>query len=188
MSNLIKFNQHLRNVHLAGETSVEPKPTPPVDPSVLEKKAYERGRAEAEKKFKDMITAAQTLQGKLLRNLQEAEKELTETVENALPDLIIEGIRRIIPKWSPEAGEVRDIVRDMLSGLEGESGPLEIRLNEEDMNQLEKLQKEPGAGFGQANLIADHNLYRGECVVSGRFGMVDGRFESKLNRLKKDLH
>ncbi|MCH8473735.1 MAG: hypothetical protein LAT55_00725 [Opitutales bacterium] len=187
MSNLIKFHQHVRHAHLAGQPAAEPPPKPEVDLAAVEKKAYERGRTEAENKFKEMIAAAQTLQGELLANLQKAEKELVETVETALPDLIIEGIRRIIPQWSPEVREVQKIVRDMLSGLEGESGPLEIRLNEQDKAQLEQLQNALEGDFGQTNLVVDRNLRRGECVVVGRFGMVDGRFQSKLNGLRKDL-
>lgn len=191
MPNLIQFHQYLRDVHVIGQTvaKVEPEiaPTPEVDLADLERKAYERGHADAKKEFEAMITAAKTLTGDLLQRLQKADQELTEAVEAALPELVVEGVRRVIPKWSPEPEDVRHIIRELVADLDGDGGSLEIRLNTKDKEHLDQLQGGLGSDLGRLELVADPNLRPGECVVAGRFGMVDGRFESKLNGLRKDL-
>lgn len=192
MSNLVRFEHHLKTARIAHQSAApapepEPEPAAEVDVAAIEKKAYERGRNEAQKEFKEKIEAARVLQGDLLSRLQEAEQALAETVEAALPELVIEGVRRVIPQWSPEAEDIQGVIQGMLSGLEGESGPLEIRLNERDKAHLEELGGSLSRDFSATTLIADPGLRSGECVVSGRFGMVDGRFESKLNGLRKDL-
>lgn len=193
MSELVHFHQHLRTVCLVGRPAA-PSAQPSEETSklnadleALQKKAYEKGAQAARQELKAEIDAAQALQGKLFKRLQAAEQELTEVIEAALPDLIVEGVRQVIPKWVPTGEDVQHVIQEMLSGLEGESGMLEIRLNDADKAQLDTLRDGSWEDLNGTKLIVDKSLKPGECMVSGRFGRIDGRFESKLNHLRKNI-
>jgi flagellar biosynthesis/type III secretory pathway protein FliH len=191
MPEIIQFHKHLKNVLVVGQAAspivISPEPTPNEDLAEIEKNAYERGRIEAKKELQEEITAARALLGGLLTQLQKAEEDLASSVEAALPELVIEGLRRVIPSWTPKALDVQEMIREMLIGLGDESGKLEIYLNEQDKSYLDELEIATRSEFNAFSLMVDPCLRPGECFVAGRFGMVDGRFESKLNGLRKDI-
>ena len=131
MSEVVKFQERLRAVHLR---CVAPKVVvevdEPCDHEALRATALEEGRREAMASFGQKIQAAQELQCNLFKQLQVAEKQLSDAAENALPELIVEGARRVISGWTPSPEDVQRIVGEMLSGVVGDRGPLQIRLNE----------------------------------------------------------
>ena len=42
-------------------------------------------------------------------------------------------------------------------------------------------------GFSHVKFVIDESLSSGDCVVKSRFGILDGRIETKLKRIKKEL-
>jgi len=186
MSKVIKFQERLRAVHLVrAAPKVVAEVAEPRANEALRAKAFEEGRKEAMASFGEQIKAAQELKGKLFKQLQLAEKQLSDAAENALPELIVEGARRVISGWTPSPEDVQRIVGEMLAGIAGDRGALQIRLNESDKSHLDALEANDMHEFGEITLIEDRNLKPGECVVSGRFGLIDGRFETKLEGLRK---
>lgn len=194
MSELINFQQHLRTARLCGQAvgspsqRVDEAAKTDADLESLQREAYKKGRREAIEEFKLKVDVARVLHESLFKSLQAAEEALCESVEAALPELIIAGVARIIPKWTPAVEDVRVIVHEMVSSVEEASGPLEIRLNETDKSRLDTIHDGSWPDFNGIDWVVDKSLRSGECVVSGRFGMIDGRFQSKLDHLRKDLN
>jgi flagellar biosynthesis/type III secretory pathway protein FliH len=198
MSSLVNFKQHLRAVRVAGPAVVEPEPEPaPVEPEsvavehvdveAIEKKAYERGAAQARQALKSEIQAAQALQSQLFQSLAAAEATLSASMEAALPELIVEGVRRVVSKWSPSAAEVEESIQNMLAELGPEPGVAEVRISAADQAKLEALAGGAWANPSEMHTVVDAKLKEGEYVVSSRFGRVDGRLDSKMAHLRKEL-
>ena len=103
MSEVIEFRQHLRRVQLAAQPeaaavagSAQPATATELELEAVREAAFKAGQEQAMRDLRAQIDAAQALQNKTLQRLQEMEVELKQEVEAALPDLIIEGVRRMI--------------------------------------------------------------------------------------------
>lgn len=195
MSEVIEFRQHLRRVQLAAQPeaaavagSAQPATATELELEAVREAAFKAGQEQAMRDLRAQIDAAQALQNKTLQRLQEMEVELKQEVEAALPDLIIEGVRRMIEGWQPGTAEVEQQVEQMLSSFEGDSGPLRVWLSSDAMQHMNTLQQDLERKFPGLSLIEDAELMAGECYASGRFGLMDGRYESKLKSLRKVFH
>lgn len=192
MSEVIEFRQHLRRVQLVEQpesTASSPRESASdVDLEQVREAAFKAGQEQAKQAMREQVDAARALQDKTLNRLQEMEAELKQEVEAALPDLIIEGVRRMIESWQPETAEVEQQVEQMLSSFEGDSGPLRVWLSSAAMKHMNTLQQDLEQKFPGLSLIEDSDLKSGECYASGRFGLIDGRYESKLKSLRKVFH
>jgi flagellar assembly protein FliH len=81
-------------------------------------------------------------------------------------------------------GTVRSAVRRL-----GESRRITVRLCPEDAELLTKENKQPGdvAGLSAARVevVADPALGRGDCLVEGDLGSVDGRQDTRFAELRR---
>lgn len=201
MSSLVNFKQHLRAVRVAAPPAVEREPEPEpepvtepepvaverVDVEAIKKEAYEQGAQQAREALRQEIQAAQALQSKLFQSLADAEATLSASMEAALPELIVEGVRRVVSKWSPSAAEVEASIQTMLAELGPEPGVAEVRISAADQAKLEALAGGAWANPSEMHTVVDAKLKEGEYVVSSRFGRVDGRLDSKMTHLRKEL-
>jgi len=192
MSNLIRFSQHLKSVHrVDGGSAVleasdsEEGAMPEASTRAALDQAFENGRASALAEQGEALQAVRALQDETLRALRDFEVRLAEEAEAALPELIVEGVRRIIDGWQPEAEQVETLVRDMLAGLEGDAGPLRVSLSPEDKRRMLSLHENLERDYPGVSILEDSELRSGECLARGRFGVVDGRFEARLASLRK---
>ena len=86
-------------------------------------------------------------------------------------------------------GLVRSAVRRL-----GESRHIKLQLCPEDARLIEEaLQKDGGQSISsvaaaQIEVIADPSLQRGDCLVAGDLGTVDGRINTRLEELRHALH
>jgi flagellar biosynthesis/type III secretory pathway protein FliH len=199
MSNLVNFHQHLRSVRVAGNSEVkqvaEPVPVPEpqaaepeaVDIEAIQSVAYEQGVQDAKKALQQEVQAAQALQNRLFKSLAEAESALSASLEAALPELIVEGVRRVVAGWSPTAEEVEGNIQNILAELGPEVGVPELRISAADQAKLDALAGGTWANPSEMRMRVDAKLKEGEYIVSSRFGRVDGRLDSKLSHLRKEL-
>ena len=78
---------------------------------------------------------------------------------------------------------VNSVIED--SGLNDEK--MEIRLNPMDASLLADLESDLKKAHPRLDIVPDENLNRGDCLLSSRFGKVDGLIATKLDRLKDGL-
>lgn len=153
----------------------------------VRKQAFEDGERAAQQKMKSQIDAYRNLATDTLTQLSSTEESLLHQVEQALPELILNGIGQILDEWKPEASQIEEIVHKLLEGMHGESGPLRIYLAPVDREWLKRLQDKLESEFPGIELVEDSRLRSGECYVQGRFGITDGRFGAKLENLRNLL-
>lgn len=86
-------------------------------------------------------------------------------------------------------GLVRSAIRRL-----GESRHIKLQLCPEDARLIEEALHKDGAqsissvAAAQIEVIADPSLQRGDCLVAGDLGTVDGRINTRLEELRHALH
>ena len=189
MSNTVTLFRPLRAVEISSNSPKEEEiEKQDVSEALLEEarqEGYEAGKRDAESALTQTIEQINQLGSQTLKNLQNQQASLIAEVDHALPELVLEGVRRIIETWNPQPGEIEKLVRDLLACLEGDSGPVRVFLNPEDKELLLSLHEDMERDFPDVSLLEDPNLRSGECYTRGRFGTTDGRFTAKLENMRK---
>lgn len=189
MSNSFTILRPLRAVRLSSDPS---EVTGPLESELQEEalehargEGYEAGKRDAETAFAETVRELKEFQKRTLEDLVKQEESLFAEAEQALPELILEGVRRIIQEWEPQGDEIEKLVQDVLSELESDSGPVRVFLNPADKKQMLSLHEDMKRDFPEVSIVEDPNLRSGECYVRGRFGITDGRFSAKLDNMRK---
>ncbi|MCZ6673513.1 MAG: FliH/SctL family protein [Verrucomicrobia bacterium] len=189
MSNTFTTLSPLRAVRLSSDS---PEATGPLKSELHEKaleksreEGYEAGRRDAEAAHAEAIQQIKAFQSNTLEGLVKHEESLFSEAEQALPELILEGVRRIIEGWQPKGEEIEKLVHEILAGLGGEAGPVRVFLSPGDNHQMRSLHEDLEREFPGVAIIEDPQLRSGECYVRGRFGITDGRFAAKLENMRK---
>jgi len=120
-------------------------------------------------------------------SLELARADLVEQVQALLPELVIEGVGRILQAWQPDAEAIEAVVQELLAGFDAAEGDIRVYLHPDSMQQLLAAGDAFRAGNPHLDLQADGALQVGECRVEGRFGLADARYSSKLLNLRKVL-
>lgn len=156
-----------------------------------EKEGYTRGLAEGRKAEKAAVEAAQAKQAQqiaaIMKSLESERLELVNELQAVLPELILEGVARILHGWEPDAETLQKIVHGILAGYDGEDKQSRLSLNPEDLALLKDHNAELEVAYPGLRIIEDGRLQRGECLLEGRFGVTDERHSAKLENLKKVL-
>ena len=156
-----------------------------------EQAAYERGRREA----------GQTLQEELLRQREEfsrlqsgvldALKQVVPSVvrdsEQALAALCLEVAQKLVAGLPISAEMVSAAVQEAL-GQVSEATEHLVYLHPEDLDLLQQVDSPLLAAAAGGRRIQFHRapeVSRGGCLVKTRFGVVDGRRETKLELMQK---
>lgn len=82
-------------------------------------------------------------------------------------------------------GLVRSAIRRL-----GESRQIKLHMCPEDARLIDELLKKEGPqeiSSAQIEVMADPSLHRGDCVVIGDLGTVDGRINTRLEELRQAL-
>ncbi len=189
MSNSFTVLRPLRTVRLSSD---KPEATEPLESELHEKaleeakaEAYEAGKRDAEVHHAKEIQEIKAFQTSVLEGLVKQEETLFSEAEQALPELILEGVRRIIDDWEPRGEEVEKLVSEILASLEGDSGPVRVFLSPSDKQQILSLHEDLERDFPEVTIAEDSQLRSGECYARGRFGITDGRFAAKLDNMRK---
>lgn len=160
-------------------------------------KALKAARAEAEaaghaagKAEAEAVAAARAeeQEGQLKTVLVRVEEQLGQLrgeLEALLPELIVEGVGRVLHAWKPDGEEVKAVVGELLEGFESESGNLRLSVNAEDWEALEEEDADFAERYRALEIRKDVGLQRGECYLEGRFGVADARFAAKLRSLRE---
>lgn len=177
------------------ETETDPvRPPALVSEEVLKTEtaaAYEKGLEagrSAEKKTQAAALAGmrQELHA-ILEKVANQGDTLAAEVEALLPDLILEGVGRVLHTLKPEASAVKAIVEELLQGIDADDRNLRLSLHPEDADLLEEVEPDLATRYPGLTLIREPGLHRAECLLESRFGIADARFSAKLNNLRKVL-
>lgn len=154
-------------------------------------KAYQRGYDEASQQYNQQIldfrAEVNTLREGTFSDLENKFSTIVSEAREALMTLTHDCVSRTLGGLEFDSEIILSIVNSVIeeSGLDDEK--MEIRLNPLDLELLEDLEAELKSKHPRLTFIPDKVLKRGDCLLSSRFGKVDGLLSTKLNRLKDGL-
>ena len=167
---------------------------PRVDAKVFEEeieKSHQKGYDEASQQYSQQIlefrSEVNALREKTFSDVENKFGKIVAEAREALMTLTHDCVSRTLGGIEFDSETILSIVNSVIeeSGLDDEK--MEVRLNPLDFALLEDLEvgirsKHPWLEFAE-----DKGLQRGDCLLSSRFGKVDGLISTKLNRLKDGL-
>lgn len=159
----------------------------------LEHAAYDRGRRDGERALSEQLLQQRAelieLQNGVLAALQNALPGVIRECEAALVELALEAARKLVAGLPVSAEMVEAVVREALAQAEA-GGELEVQLHPEDLATLRRVNSPLLVAHqpdGRLRLVESPEVSRGGCLVQTRFGVIDGRRETKLALLKQTL-
>jgi|GEM_PF-842097 len=161
------------------------------DSEATAKEAYARGYEEASSQYNQQIVdfraEVNALSEGAFSELESRFAKIVNEAREALMSLTYESVVRTLGGYELPKEAVGGIVNAIIeeSGLSEEK--MEVRLNPKDVELLSDLQPEIKAHHPGLEFVEDVTLRRGDCLLSSRFGKVDGLMSTKLERLKGSL-
>jgi flagellar assembly protein FliH len=123
----------------------------------------------------------------MLQKVSELEPVLLAQLREALPGLAVEIGRRLLAGFEPSAEVVAKLCHEALEHLYPEREGLELSLNPRDASLLESLSPDWLKRYPGLRIRTDAALATGDCQVRSRFGLTDGRQETKMASLVHHL-
>ena len=156
-----------------------------------EAEAYAKGRKEAEDFAQAQIVEMRIeflkLQEQLFENIENQFQLLVETYCASVPNLVIALVRRLWGGLELTSAEVKKNLEELLSETGSNREELEVRLASEDLALIRDLDQGALGQLSKIELKEDAALERGDCLILSRFGMIDGRIETKLKKVEQEL-
>ena len=188
-SETIALPRPLRDVRLAGLAAAPSQE----DPRQAELTArYQLGLADGEKALTEKLIQQRAelheLARGLLESLRQAVPQVIRETENTMVSLALAVSQKLVAGLPISSEVVEASVRDALAEVEG-AARFTVRLHRADLELLQKAGSPlltPAAGQ-EFLFLASPDVTRGGCLVETNFGTVDGRRETKLDLLKRDL-
>ena len=110
-----------------------------------------------------------------------------DELRGLLPDLVMEMARRILSGLEPSRGRVERVIAEVLAEMVPGARDVEITLHPADMELLGQFDPRFEDKYPGLHFIGDPALKVGDCMMRSRFGIVDGRLETKLKNLSRSL-
>jgi flagellar assembly protein FliH len=153
--------------------------------------AYRRGvdaaRAAADQQMVELRADIEQLSQGVLAKLAAAEPALVGQLRDSLPELAMDIARRLLAGFEPPPEIIERFCREALDQLFPEREGLELALCPRDAEQLTRLNPDWLQRFPELRVRTDPALQPGDCLVRSRFGLTDGRRQTKLAVLEHSL-
>jgi flagellar biosynthesis/type III secretory pathway protein FliH len=111
--------------------------------------------------------------------------ELGEQLRQALPELTIEAVRRVLANTEIDRELVVRLVEELLSEISEGRQPIEVSLSAHDLKLIKSQDKRFRAKYPQIEFRADPELQPGDCLARSRHGAIDGRIGTKLKTVEQ---
>lgn len=151
------------------------------------KTGYDDASSQYNQQILDFRSEINALREGTFSQLENKFLNIVTEAREALMTLTYDCVRQTLGGFEMEAEAVESIVEGVVkeAGLDDER--MEVRLHSADIALLAELDadlrnKHPGLEF-----VADDMLGRGDCVLSSRFGKIDGTLSNKMQKLGESL-
>ena len=183
----ILFHQQLKNVTLERSGA---SPIGGVELQAALDQRYEAGYQAASDKFNaQILQMRQQMQAHahgVLARVEVAHEELTSTLLAQIPQLVTAGVYKIVSQMDAAA------LRARIEALVSESCPaqesVEVKICPSDLQRLQELDAEFAIRHPRLSFKADETLVSGDCIMSTKFGQVDDRLKTQLQRQFDELY
>ncbi len=157
---------------------------------LLEREAYERGRRDGEDNLREQLLTQRNvfleLQRGAIQSLRESTPQVVRDSEAALIVLAVEAAQTLIGGLPVTREMVEAVLQETLAQVE-DTTEITVLLHADDLALLQKHPLPPVVDKPQMQLRSSPEVTRGGCLVQTRFGIADGRRETKVDLLKKAL-
>lgn len=170
-----------------------PAPVSAAELEAARKQGYEAGRADAERALGEQLVRQRAEVGSLasgvLESLRKAVPQVVQETEQHLVGLVLDIARKLVSEIPVTAEMVEVAVREALAEVEGAS-EFHVRIHPDDLELLRRTDSKllaAGADGAQIRFHGTPEVSRGGCLVQTRFGVIDGRRETRFELLKESL-
>jgi flagellar assembly protein FliH len=182
----IAFSEPLRFIGLPGQANTLTYTAAEVDEAIHG--AYDRGFSEAKaateaELIKLRADAKAVIDGAFSKVVERHEYALDQ-IRMLLPRLVSEATARVIAGVEVSSELVRAVVNDLLGDVTPGSDTVEVQLCPADLAKVTGFDQELRHKFPNIHLTENRELQPKDCVVKTRFGVLDGRLESKLKSIE----
>lgn len=186
----ISLSQSLRDVVLAPTRAASSEDQESLSRE-REQAAYERGRRDTGQGLQEQLLRQREeftrLQSGVLDALKQAVPNVIRDSEQALAALCLEVAQKLVAGLPISAELVTAAVREALAQV-SEATEHQVYLHPEDLDLLQQVDSPLLAAAAGGRRIQFHpapEVSRGGCLVKTRFGVVDGRRETKVELIQK---
>lgn len=155
------------------------------------REGYQRGFEDAsaviETQLVEQREEVSHLQQKTFQALAGHHDSLIRQIRTAIPEMTMEIVRRVLGGMEPNEDAVFRIVNEVLQGIAPGPEAVEVSLSERDLKLIERYQAGFRERYPQIEFRADPDLEAGDCIVTSRFGALDGRLATKLRSVDRLL-
>jgi flagellar biosynthesis/type III secretory pathway protein FliH len=188
----IRLPHLLVSVALSNGQAAPPAPTFTADElEAARREAYQRGFEDASAVVETQIVEQREevvhLQQKTLQALADRHDALARQMREAVPALTMEIVRRVLGGMEPTEKAVAQIVNEVLQGIAPGPEEVEVCLSPRDLKLIETYQPGLRERYPRMLFRADPGLQAGDCIVTSRFGALDGRLATKLRSVDRLL-
>lgn len=151
------------------------------------RKGYDEASSQYNQQILDFRSEVNDLREGTFSVLEEKFSTILKEAREALITLTHDCVVRTLGGLDIGSEIVLSIVNSVIeeSGLDEER--MEIRLNPKDLELLIEFEAELKSKHPRLEFLGDEALKRGDCMLSSRFGKVDGLLSTKMDRLKDGL-
>ena len=150
--------------------------------------AYRRGSEEAtrllERQMIEQRSEMVALQSRTFATLAEQHTALVQQIHDVVPELVIEGVARVLANTGFDREAIVSIANDLLAEVAPGRDQVELQLAPGDLELIAGYEESFREKHPAILFKANADLRPGDCVVRSRFGMIDGRLATKLRALE----
>lgn len=155
--------------------------------------AFERGRIEGENSVGAQLIRQRSevmeLQTGVLAALRNAVPQVTRECERTLVALALEVAQKLVAGMPVSAEMVEAAVRESITQVE-DGAEFSVQVHPDDLAALERINSPlllPQGGRERIRFLGSPQVTRGGCLVQTRFGLIDGRRETRFQALESAL-
>ncbi len=185
----IAFPKAPRSIHVSGQLSPAVYRFEDLELAREEaaREVTRRVTAEAEEKIAAVQEELSDLKEGVLKSLSDQFSQALSQMRGLLPQLVVEATARVVGGIKVDESVVRGVVDDLLSEVAPGAEQLEVQLCEADFATLQGDQSQFKQKFPSIVFRSNSELRSGDCMVKTRFGVLDGRLQTKIRGLESLL-
>ena len=183
---VIQFHAPLKAVAIAGA------PLPVIftqaDLDAARREGYHHGAEEASKSLERQLVEQRAelvhLQSETFAALIQQHGAMLEQLKGLVPELVMEGVARILGGLQTDRENLIRIVDDLLGELTPSGQAIEVQLHPGDLELVNGYEKDLREKFPAIAFKVGSDLQPGDAVVRSQFGVIDGRLGTKFRMVE----
>ena len=152
------------------------------------KEAYQSGFEEATSRLEQQLLAQRHdmahLEEKTFRSLESQHQSLIEQLRAAIPDFVMETVRRVLAGLEIDRETVVRLVDETLREVPPGRQALEVVLSPRDLELIRDIENDFREKYPAIEFRTDSEMRPGDCIARTRFGVIDGRIATKLKTVE----